>query len=232
MTKVGGVGFAGPVPDDVWQKIETAWTERGATVQVELPCLADPSIASQLTRRGYELVGFENVLGRALDTGASESIASSGPDRADGEFDIAVSGPDERALWTDIVVTGFMAADTQGVPSHESFPRDAMERSVADMASANGMVHFMARRNGEPAAVASMRICDNIVEMCGAATLPEHRRRGAHTALLQTRLQHAIQAGCDLATITAQPGSKSHQNAQQRGFELLYTRAILVRGPK
>jgi hypothetical protein len=31
------------------------------------------------------------------------------------------------------------------------------------------------------------------------------------------------------AVIVTQPGSKSHQNAQRRGFDLLCTRAVLVK---
>ena len=38
-------------------------------------------------------------------------------------------------------------------------------------------------------------------------------------------------AGCDVAVIITQPGSKSHQNAQRQGFDLLYTRAVLVKQP-
>jgi len=37
--------------------------------------------------------------------------------------------------------------------------------------------------------------------------------------------------GCDVAVVTTQPGSKSQENVQKHGFELLYTRAILVRQP-
>ena len=59
--------------------------------------------------------------------------------------------------------------------------------------------------------------------------MPAHRRRGVQTALLSARLADAAAAGCDIAVITTQPGSKSQQNAQRRGFDLLYTRAILVR---
>ena len=38
-------------------------------------------------------------------------------------------------------------------------------------------------------------------------------------------------AGCDVAVIITQPGSKSQQNAQRQGFDLLYTRAVLVKQP-
>jgi len=52
-----------------------------------------------------------------------------------------------------------------------------------------------------------------------------------HTALLSARLAGAAAAGCDVAVITTQPGSKSQQNAQSQGFDLLYTRAVLVKQP-
>jgi hypothetical protein len=51
------------------------------------------------------------------------------------------------------------------------------------------------------------------------------------TALLSARLADAAVAGCDVAVITTQPGSKSQQNAQRQGFDLLYTRAVLVKQP-
>jgi hypothetical protein len=45
------------------------------------------------------------------------------------------------------------------------------------------------------------------------------------------RLEIAASAGCDIAVVITEPGSKSQENVQRRsGFELLYTRAILVRG--
>lgn len=65
--------------------------------------------------------------------------------------------------------------------------------------------------------------------MCGAATLPVFRRRGIQTALLERRLVDARAAKCKLTVVTTQPGSKSQANSQRRGFQLLYTRAILIR---
>ena len=129
------------------------------------------------------------------------------------------------------MITAFASPDAQGVPSHESFPRDELERVMDDMASAEGFVRYLARRGGAPAGGASMRLFDGIAQLCGAATLPEHRRRGVQSALLATRLEIASRAGCDVAVVTTQPGSKSQENVQKQGFELLYTRAILVRQP-
>lgn len=76
-----------------------------------------------------------------------------------------------------------------------------------------------------------MRIDDGVAALAGAATVPAHRRRGVQTALLAARLADAAAAGCDLAVITTEPGSKSQENAQNSGFTLLYTRAILTKTP-
>ena len=43
------------------------------------------------------------------------------------------------------------------------------------------------------------------------------------------QLTGAVHAGCDIAVVITQSGSKSQQNVQRRGFHLLYTRAVLVR---
>ena len=69
--------------------------------------------------------------------------------------------------------------------------------------------------------------------MCGAATLPEPTAGAACRARCSTRrlMPTPASAGCDVAVVTTQPGSKSHENVQRKGFELLYTRAVLVRAP-
>jgi ribosomal protein S18 acetylase RimI-like enzyme len=72
-------------------------------------------------------------------------------------------------------------------------------------------------------------VADGIAQMTGAATAPEHRRRGVQNALLAVRLRDAAAAGGELAVVTTQPASKSHQNTQRQGFELLYTRAVWVK---
>jgi ribosomal protein S18 acetylase RimI-like enzyme len=74
-----------------------------------------------------------------------------------------------------------------------------------------------------------MRLCDGVAQMAGAGTLPAFRRRGVQTSLLSARLAAAAAAGSDLAVVTVQPGSKSQENVQRHGFQLLYARSILIR---
>jgi GNAT superfamily N-acetyltransferase len=137
---------------------------------------------------------------------------------------------DDRAAWLDVVVDGFAHPDAEGVPAHEDVPREVIENVIADVEQA-GATPYLAYRDGVVAGGGSVRMADGLAQLTGAATAPAHRRRGVQTALLSARLADAARAGCDIAVVTTQPGSKSQQNIQRRGFHLLYTRAVLVKQP-
>jgi ribosomal protein S18 acetylase RimI-like enzyme/ketosteroid isomerase-like protein len=221
--KVAGLGFDG-VPDPAaLDEIEEAFAACGSPVQIELAQLADPAIGALLTGRGYRLESFENVLGRAL-TGDPERVTPPG-------VEVRPSGAEEFEEWLDVVAEGSAHPDAQGVPWHEEFPREMIIGVERDMAAAGLVVRYAGLRGGIIAGGASMRMAEGVAQLTGAATAPAHRRRGVHTALLSARLADAAAAGCDVAVITTQPGSKSQQNAQRQGFDLLYTRAVLVKQP-
>lgn len=221
LNKVAGLGFGGMPGDADLDEIERAFAAHGAPVQVELAHLADPAIGELLTGRGYRLVSYENVLGRALE-GDVERSAPPG-------VEVRPCGDDELDAWLTVVTDGFAHPDGEGVPSHEEFPREIVGRAVRDIAAAGGVTRYLASLGGVVAGGGTLRVADGVAQLAGAATAPAHRRRGVQTALLSARLADAASAGCDLAVITTQPGSRSQQNAQRRGFDLLYTRAILVR---
>lgn len=220
--KVVGLGFAGAPGDGELDAVERAFEERSTPVRVELASLADPKVPARLAPRGYRFVGFENVLGLPLRDRQPSALPAG--------VEVAVSGAEEFDAWLDAVVTGFLHPDDQGVPSDEELPREVLERVMGDMASASGFSRYLARRGGEIAGGASLRMGDGVAQLCGAATLPAHRRKGVQTALLLSRLDLAREAGCDVAVVTTQPGSKSMENVQRQGFQLLYARAVLVRG--
>ena len=219
--KLAGLGFGDAVDEECLAGVERAFAERGAPVQAEVASLADPTVCALLTGRGYVLRNFENVLGLRLP-------AASPPAAGDG-IDVSVGDETQHEAWLDVIVAGFANPDAQGVPSHEELSRDVLDRTVGDMATASGFARYLARRGGVVAGGASLRVCESVAQLCGAATAPAHRRRGVQGALLAARLAAAVRQGCDVAVVTTQPGSKSQQNAQRQGFELLYTRAILVR---
>mgnify|MGYP001347077469 CR=1 FL=1 len=217
--KLAGLGFGGPPPENELAEIECAFASRAADLNIELSTLADPAIAPMLTARGYQLVGFESVLGHALHRLDNPRLP---PD-----ITITKIADDQLSSWVDTVVSGFMTPDTQGVASHEKLPREAIEPAIRDFASSRGFIAYLAAHGADLAAGAGLRIHGGIAQFCGSSTLPPHRRNGIQSALLAHRLNDAAKAGCDLAVVVTQPGSKSMQNIQRRGFELLYNRAIL-----
>lgn len=113
----------------------------------------------------------------------------------------------------------------------ESYPREVLEPLLCDVLDAPGYHHYLARIGDVVVGGAASRIDDGLAQLCGAATLPAFRRRGVQTTLLTGRLRAAAALGCDLAVVTTLPGSKSQENVMRRGFERLYTRAILVHEP-
>ena len=220
LNKVAGLGFADlPSAEDL-DEIESVFGAQGIPVQVEVSSLADPSLVWMLSQRGYELVGFENVLGRSLSDPVPGSSAS--------EFEIRLVEPESFETWLEVVVRGFSHPDDHGVESHESFPTEVLSNALRDVAGAEGVTQILAVRGDSPVGAASFRMDSGIAQLAGAATLPAHRRRGVQTALLNDRLARAHRAGCEVAVVTTSPGSKSQENVQRRGFSLLYTRAVLV----
>ena len=124
-----------------------------------------------------------------------------------------------------------MHPDDQGLAAHEEFSRQDIDKAERDFAAA-GVVRYVALHDGVIAGGAGLRIAEGLAQLTGAATAPAHRRRGVQSALLGARLADAAAAGCDVAVVTTQPASKSQENVQRRGFDLLYTRAVLVRQPE
>jgi len=223
--KAIGAGFSDPGNPEDWALIEREHDRRQARVQVECSTLADPRLASMLTTRGYRLVGFENVLARHLTDDVSSVAAT--------EVSVSIVDGHDVPLWMETVTSGFLHPDEfDGPPSHESFDREAMERTFTLFGTLPGVVRLLAYRELEVTGGASLYLHDGIALLCGASTLPAHRRRGVQAALLHARLAHARAVGCELAAVTTQPGSKSQQNVQRLGFELIYSRAILVHEPK
>jgi GNAT superfamily N-acetyltransferase len=218
-SKVAGLGFEA-LNEAALDALERAFAERATPVRVELTSLANPEVGALLTQRGYVLQGFENVLATSLPAGGPHATA------------ISVSRilESESARWVDVLATSFGQPDTfDGPAANEPVDREALDAIFGQISELTGFVSYVGRRNGDVAGAAGMRIADGVAQLCGAATLPAHRRQGVQTALLRYRLADAAGAGCDIAVVTTQPGSVSQQNVQRQGFELLYTRAILIK---
>jgi hypothetical protein len=202
-------------------EVEREWRDRAEPVRVELSILAHPTIGKLLTGRGYRLHGFENVLGR--------SLKDLEPAKSNPELTVEVLQAGDKATWVDIAVSAFSELDGTGSGPDDSMSRDEMVRLLSEFMVVPGHVRYLGRIGGEAVGEASMRLDGGLAQICGSGTLPAFRGRGMHKALLWRRLADAQAAGCDLAVVTTAPGSRSQDNVMRRGFELLYTRAVLVK---
>jgi len=221
VNKVIGLAVDTALDLDALRRIESEWDSRGEPVRVELSALADPGAGRVLTGRGYRLHGFENVLGLSLDATPAAPAPTT--------ISIDVAGDDQLQAWADIAIDAFMNLDGTGSVPDDAFSREQLAETMNEATSATGFIRYLARLDGEAVGEAAMRIDSGLAQMAGAGTLPRARGRGVQKALIQRRLADARAAGCTLAVVTTAPGTRSQDNVMRRGFDVLYTRAILVR---
>jgi len=78
----------------------------------------------------------------------------------------------------------------------------------------------------------SLEVSGEIAALFGLSVLAEHRRRGIQQTLIAERLRRAAAAGARVATIGARPFVLTERNVRRMGFQVAYTKTILVRpGP-
>lgn len=223
ITKVAGVGFdAGPDAFD-FDALERRYARAGADAIFEIATLGDLEWVRVLEARGYRLQRTELVLGCALSASTAEARLPEG---------VAIDEADDLATWVRVSVEGFSASEAPDGrdTAAEVHTSDAIEQAAQLFGALSDARRFLVTRHGEPAGAASLRIDeDGIAQCCGATTLVAHRRRGIQTALLQHRLALAAIAGCDIAVVTTEPGSRSQANVHRHGFVPIYSRLVLSR---
>src|SRR5262245_44696058 len=134
-----------------------------------------------------------------------------------GPVSVRLMRDDEQQLFVRISAAGWKTEHPQ------------LEAFLLEMGEVNagraGAVSFFAELAGRPVATAVLALHERVALFGGACTIPEARRHGAQRALLDARLRHAAEQGCDLAMISAGPvGGPSQRNAERHGFRIAYTR--------
>ncbi len=220
MNKVIGAGIGEPLDETPLTEIEQLYRERNEPVRFEISTLALTEVGYQLTKRGYRLLGFENVLGKVVKREASPEGGSVRVEHV----------ADARAgEWARVLVAGFGHSDETGIVV-DTFSLEVINQAVNDSLCVSGFDRYLAVREGIPAGAASMRLDAGIALLTGAATLHEHRMHGVQSTLLAQRLLDAHVREAEVAVITTAGGTRSQANAIRHGFSLLYSRAILVLG--
>ena len=219
VNKVLGLGLGVDVTDDDLDEIEQFYAERGCPVQIELCPLAAPDLAPRLTKRGYVLQAFENELAR---------LAPGEPVQSPAGADISVEAGAGEHPWLQIVSEGFAVPD-RAVPGSK-VPSDAVT-AIGDVMRQffhPEIVRYIAHVNGQSGAAGLSFVSNGVLGIFGTATLPAFRRRGLQGAIVAQALNDA-RGKADLVIATTEPGSVSQRTFERLGFQVIYTRAILVK---
>ena len=166
MNKVIGAGLEAPIDAAALAALEEALRAHGEPVRVELSTLAAPEAGAALTARGYRLLGFENVLARALSDGARRRRARRATCAS------SASPTRRRARGRTTLVDGFAHPTTPAGPV-DALTREAIAAVMDDFLAAPGFDRYLAWAGGALAGAASMRVHDGVALLTGSATLAD-----------------------------------------------------------
>ena len=210
-----GLGMNGPVDPATIQRLITFYESRGVEPRIELCPLADESLIRGLADQQFVVRDFETVLACDLEHTTLPPAPEVTVQR--------VNPTDEQQIqrYTDIAIQGFSVEVT------EPFRR-TVRRALLHPENRT----FAAVIDDQWAGVGSCQLSVPCAAMSGMTTLEQFRRRGCQHALMIARLESAKRAGCRYVCIHSKPHVATARNAMRLGFQVVYTKAILVRpGP-
>lgn len=206
LTQTFGLGVFEDATPEALDKIEAFYKERGAPVFHEVSPMADLSILSLLSERGYQPIELTSVLYRAIE---SDFGVSRNPN-----IKTRIIEQGEETVWARTSASGW-STEAPGLSEFIFDFGQIISRSA---------LPFLAELDGNPIAAGAMFIKDEVALLAGACTVPEARRQGAQAALFEARLRYAAAQGCKIAMMGALPGGQSQRNAEKQGFRIAYTR--------
>ena len=192
-------------------ELEAFFHDRGASVTIDLCPYSDGTLRDLLSERGYRIVEFLNVMVRR--------ISREDPVMADSDIEVLRAQGDQDELYVKTVIGGFFGRE------------DLTEQEVRlgttlfHMPCTSG---YLAWLEGEAVGGGGMSIRNKVASLFGDATRPAFRGRGVHSATIRSRMLAAQQADCELVTAGAIPGSGSQRNYERLGFQVAYSKAIMV----
>ena len=210
ITQTFGLGVSGEVSDEDLDRIEAFFKERGAPVFHEVSPMADGSLFEMLKERGYLPLEFTSVMYRELNDGIDLGVS------LNPNITTRIISAGEESLWGRTSASGWATE----MPEYLDF----MNEFGTISANCKGASPFVAELDGKPISAGMLFIHNNVAMLAGASTVPEGRRKGAQTALLDARLRFAVEQGCEIAMMCASPGSQSQRNAEKNNFRIAYTR--------
>jgi GNAT superfamily N-acetyltransferase len=204
------MGLRGPVSHDEIEAVETFYATRRVPSEIEITSMVDRSLLRLLNQYGYRLVRFRNIYAQALHPPETHGATPGLPSTTVAIHEVDAS---TAAAWSTTLLDGFEY-------THDA-DRNRVDTWNQMVRALPGVTALVAVLDGTPVGAASVMVLGSTAMLGGAATLPAFRRRGVQRALIEARLAVAVHAGCELAIVTADPGSSSGRNVERTGFQLI-----------
>jgi len=210
-----GAGLDRPFTAEDLNRVEQFYRAHKAPSQVDLCPLHEPAVFELFKERGYAIAELNNVLYRKLDAEEKFPPAPPGCEIRRGRL--------EEADAAGAIVESAFFPD--GAP-------EAFRGLIAPFYQMEGALPFVASIDGRLAACGTGLVIPEhrVFALCGAGTLAEFRGRGLQTALLRTRMEAAVEAGCEYAAVVTQGGTTSQRNVERLGFRVAYSKVTVIKG--
>ena len=205
LTQAIAVGMGGYVEETEIDRMEEFFRARGSGISIDLCPYAQGFFVESLSSRGYRIAEFTNKLIRPV---ISIEPATGPPVRINAD----------ESLWSRTLARGFFERDEIS----------ALELRIFEMMF-RGSTALISEIDGQPAGGGAFAVHDGIALFFSDATVTAARGKGVQPAVIQARLALAAEQGCDLAMASTTPGSISQRNYERLGFQVVYTRVLVVR---
>lgn len=175
-----------------------------------MPGNLNSSLASRLHKLRFAQMGF--------NTAVYGHPSLAGKISPNEQLKIREIQPNEIDLFMDLYQDGFE------LPRLKNKEREAV---LSWLHRAKTSLYLcIAHIDDIPAGVGILYMENGIGLLADAATLPEFRDRGCHTAMIHHRIAQAEKQNCDLLTSFVEFGSTSHLNLERAGLRVAYTKSM------
>ncbi|GAB6515235.1 GNAT family N-acetyltransferase [Bacillus cereus] len=172
------------------------------------PAQGTAELFQYLSQKGFYQSSFHTAL---------YSIPGVDPSLLPANISVRQLKENEFHILADIYVRGF---------NMPSFTKDGVRQNNKILYDKPGWHFFIAEVQNTPAGIGVLYINNGIASLAASATLPEFQRKGCHTALIQKRIETAIESNCNLIVGQARFGSGSQNNMERAHMKIAYTKSI------
>lgn len=207
LNKVMCLGYDKRIDQNLINEISSFFKDRSGIYTLQIsPDVTDSETVSLLTENGYN---HKNNWNRFFRNTEPLTELNTG-------LIVREIGKEYSGVFSDIILNTF------GLPAE-------LDVLMYSYFGKKNWKHFIAFENDCPAAGASLFLNGETAWIGMAATLPEHRNKGAQGALLSARIDAARIAGCKIIAVETAEDNASFRNMLRYGFTLLNKKQNFVK---